>query len=87
MDCKTSVYIVLVVLDVVALLIYKMSAPGAEMIDYIAGKRKSVDTLAIVWTVVLLLFIIVPYFLVAAFCGGGGGKKSDASASSKRASK
>lgn len=84
MDCKTSVYIVLVVLDVVALLIYKMSAPGTDMIDYIMGKRKSVDALAIVWTVLLLLFIIVPYFFVAAFCGG---KKSDAGGASKRGSK
>ena len=84
MDCKTSVYIVLVVLDVIALLIYKMSAPGAEMIDYIAGKRKSASAIAIVWTVVMLLFIIVPYFFVAAFCGGSA-KKPDAGG--KRASR
>lgn len=73
MDCKITVYIVLVILDVLALLVYKMSAPGAEMIDFISGKIKSVSTFSIVWSVMLLLFIVVPYFFAAAFCGSAAG--------------
>lgn len=70
-DCRTTVYIILVILDIIALFIYKMSALGTEMIDFITGKRKSASAVSIVWTIVLLLFIIVPYFFVAVFCGGG----------------
>lgn len=78
-DCRTAVYIILVILDIIALFIYKMSAPGKEMIDFITGKRKSASAVSIVWTIVLLLFIIVPYFFVAVFCGGSGGRTAGAS--------